>query len=256
MPAFMVSPGPDEFQLVKTETQAIGLDTAFTITPENDQYFYALYNSNGSLWTLGEEVVTGIFVEDRIENSEEQGVQVQLRTQSTADTVLGVLTTPSGSITSNNSSFKLWEFIISGDTTPNALGLYEFHMISPNAANYTFDELSIIESDKGFDLTGDRQVLGNTAVELFRDQMKASENAKEQVSGELSALAETPNIAEVTSKLLMSGVSLQNENISYGNLTSGLEKGTVNSFLSNGNIPLNFADLSDVTSTLRPMQRN
>ena len=31
------------------------------------------------------------------------------------------------------------------------------------------------------------------------------------------------------SELLMSGVSLQTENISYGNLTSGLKKGTVNS---------------------------
>ena len=62
--------------------------------------------------------------------------------------------------------------------TPNALGLYEFHMISANAARYSFDELSIVESDKGFDLTGDRQVLGDTAVELFREQMVASDRCK------------------------------------------------------------------------------
>ena len=64
------------------------------------------------------------------------------------------------------------------DAAPNALGLYEFHLISNNPTVYGFDELSIIESDKGFDLTGDRQVLGATAVELFREQMVASEDAK------------------------------------------------------------------------------
>ena len=50
MPAFSTSPGPDDFRLVRTETNAIGLDSAFTITPENDQYFYSLYDSSGSLW--------------------------------------------------------------------------------------------------------------------------------------------------------------------------------------------------------------
>ena len=50
MPAFSTSPGPDDFRLVRTETNAIGLDSAFTITPENDQYFYSLYDSSGRLW--------------------------------------------------------------------------------------------------------------------------------------------------------------------------------------------------------------
>ena len=50
MPAFLTSPGPDDFRLVRTETNAIGLDSAFTITPENDQYFYSLYDSSGRLW--------------------------------------------------------------------------------------------------------------------------------------------------------------------------------------------------------------
>ena len=36
----------DDFRLVRTETNAIGLDSAFTITPENDQYFYSLYDSS------------------------------------------------------------------------------------------------------------------------------------------------------------------------------------------------------------------
>ena len=97
-------------------------------------------------------------------------------------------------------------------------------MISADSAQYSFDELSIIESDKGFDLTGDRQVLGDTAVELFREQMEAVDFAREMVSGELSGLPDIPNVSEITSELLMPGVSLQTENISYGNLTSGLKK--------------------------------
>ena len=125
-------------------------------------------------------------------------------------------------------------------------------MISANAAQYSFDELSIVESDKGFDLTGDRQVLGDTAVELFREQMVASDNAREMVSGELSKLPEIPNVSEITSELLMPGVSLQTEDISYGNLTSGLKKGTVNSFVSNGNISLNFSDMSAETVSTQP----
>ena len=63
-------------------------------------------------------------------------------------------TNPAGGSVTSSSNFNLWEFVISGDATPNALGLYEFHMISANAAQYSFDELSIVESDKGFDLTG------------------------------------------------------------------------------------------------------
>ena len=50
----------------------------------------------------------------------------------------------------------------------------------------------------------------------------------------------------------MPGVSLQTENISYGNLTSGLKKGTVNSFVSNGNISLNFSDMSAETVSTQP----
>ena len=252
MPAFSTSPGPDDFRLVRTETNAIGLDSAFTITPENDQYFYSLYDSNGSLWELDNETVTGVFLEDRIENTEGEDTNVQLRTQSNADTILGVATNPAGGSVTSSSNFNLWEFVISGDATPNALGLYEFHMISANAAQYSFDELSIVESDKGFDLTGDRQVLGDTAVELFREQMVASDSAREMVSGELTGLPDVPNVAEISSELLMPGVSLQTEDISYGNLTSGLKKGTVNSFVSNGNISLNFSDMSAETVSTQP----
>jgi Ca2+-binding RTX toxin-like protein len=50
----------------------------------------------------------------------------------------------------------------------------------------------------------------------------------------------------------MPGVSLQTEDISYGNLTSGLKKGTVNSFVSNGNISLNFSDISADTVSTQP----
>ena len=50
---------------MRTETNAIGLDSAFTITPENDQYFYSLYDSSGRLWDLENETVTGVFLEDR-----------------------------------------------------------------------------------------------------------------------------------------------------------------------------------------------
>ena len=46
---------------MRTETNAIGLDSAFTLTPENDQYFYSLYDSSGSLWDLNNETVTGVF---------------------------------------------------------------------------------------------------------------------------------------------------------------------------------------------------
>ena len=70
MPAFSTSPGPDDFRLMRTETSAIGLDSAITITPENDQYFYSLYDSSGSLWGLDNETVTGVFLEDRTENTE------------------------------------------------------------------------------------------------------------------------------------------------------------------------------------------
>ena len=201
---------------------------------------------------LDNETVTGVFLEDRIENTEGEDTNVQLRTQSNADTILGVATNPAGGSVTSSSNFNLWEFVISGDATPNALGLYEFHMISANAAQYSFDELSIVESDKGFDLTGDRQVLGDTAVELFREQMVASDNAREMVSGELSGLPDIPNVSEISSELLMPGVSLQTEDISYGNLTSGLKKGTVNSFVSNGNISLNFSDMSAETVSTQP----
>ena len=61
MPAYMVSPGPDDFRLVRTETSAIGVDSAFTLTPENDQYFYSLYDAQSNLWELNNEVVTGLF---------------------------------------------------------------------------------------------------------------------------------------------------------------------------------------------------
>ena len=193
-----------------------------------------------------------MFLEDRTENTEGEDTNVQLRTQSNADTILGVATNPAGGSVTSSSNFNLWEFVISGDATPNALGLYEFHMISANAARYSFDELSIVESDKGFDLTGDRQVLGDTAVELFREQMVASDNAREMVSGELSGLPDIPNVSEISSELLMPGVSLQTEDISYGNLTSGLKKGTVNSFVSNGNISLNFSDMSAETVSTQP----
>ena len=252
MPAFSPSPGPDDFRLVRTETNAIGLDSAFTITPENDQYFYSLYGSSGRLWDPVNETVTGVFLEDRIKNTEGEDTNVQLRTQSNANTILGVATNPAGGSVTSTSNFNLWEFVISGDATPNALGLYEFHMISANAARYSFDELSIVESDKGFDLTGDRQVLGDTAVELFREQMVASDNAREMVSGELSGLPDVPGVSEISSELLMPGVSLQTEDISYGNLTSGLKKGTVNSFVSNGNISLNFSDMSAETVSTLP----
>ena len=252
MPAFSTSPGPDDFRLVRTETNAIGLDSAFTLTPENDQYFYSLYDSNGSLWELDNETVTGMFLEDRIENTEGEDTNVQLRTQSNADTILGVATNPAGGGVASSSNLNLWEFVISGDATPNALGLYEFYLISANAVQYSFDELSIVEADKGFDLTGDRQVLGDTAVELFREKMVASDNAREMVSGELTGLPEIPNVSEITSELLMPGVSLQTEDISYGNLTSGLKKGTVNSFVSNGNISLNFSNMSAETISTQP----
>ena len=58
--------------------------------------------------------------------------------------------------------------------------------------------------------------------------------------------------AEISSELLMPGVSLQTEDISYGNLTSGLKKGTVNSFVSNGNISLNFSNMSAETVSTQP----
>ena len=106
------------------------------------------------------ETVTGVFLEDRIKNSEGEDTNVQLRTHSNANTILGVATNPADGSGTSTSNFNLWEFVISGDATPNALGLYEFYMISANAARYSFDELSIVESDKGFDLTGDRQVIG------------------------------------------------------------------------------------------------
>ena len=35
-------------------------------------------------------------------------------------------------------------------------------------------------------------MLGDTAVELFREQMVASDNAREMVSGELSGLPDIP----------------------------------------------------------------
>ncbi|RZP23130.1 MAG: DUF4214 domain-containing protein [Burkholderiaceae bacterium] len=249
MPAFSTSPGPDDFRLVRTETNAIGLDSAFTLTLENDQYFYSLYDSNGSLWELDNETVTGMFLEDRIENTEGEDTTAQLRTQSSADTILGVATNPAGGSVTSTSIFNLREFVISGDATPNALGLYEFHMVSANAARYSLDELSIVESEKGFDLTGDRKVLGDTAVELFRKQIVESDSAREMVSGELTGLPDIPAVSEITSELLMPGVSLQTENISYGNLTSGLKKATVNSFVSNGNITLNFSDNSTETTS-------
>ena len=185
--------------------------------------------------------------------TEGEDTNVQLRTQSNADTILGVATNPAGGSVTSSSNFNLWEFVISGDATPNALGLYEFHMISANAAQYSFDELSIVESDKGFDLTGDRQVLGDTAVELFREQMVASDRCKR--NGQWRAFwayLMFPNVAETRSELLMPGVSLQTEDISYGNLTSGLKKGTVNSFVSNGNISLNFSNMSGETISTQP----
>ena len=43
------------------------------------------------------ETVTGVFIEDRAENSEGEDTNVQLRTQSNADTILGVATNPAGS---------------------------------------------------------------------------------------------------------------------------------------------------------------
>ena len=135
MPAFSPSPGPDDFRLVRTETNAIGLDSAFTITPENDQYFYSLYDSSGRLWGFNNETVTGVFLEDRIENTEGEDTNVQLRTQSNADTILGVATNPAGGSVTSSSNFNLWEFVISGDATPNALGLYEFHMISSKCSS-------------------------------------------------------------------------------------------------------------------------
>ena len=251
MPAYMASPGPDDFRIVLTETDAIGLDSSFTLTPENGQYFYSLYDASGKLWDLGNETITGFFLEDRVEKLEGDERQAQLRTHNNANTILGVVTSPSGSTVSNGSSANLWEFAISGDAIGNSLGMYEFRMISANPVVYGFDELSIIESDKGFDLTGDRQVLGDTAVELFRDQMLASGIAKEMVSAELSGLPANPVVSKTTSELLMSGVSLQTEEITYGNLTSSLEKGTVNSFLSNGDIALSFREASaEIASNL------
>ena len=98
-------------------------------------------------------------------------------------------------------------------------------------------------------MTGDRQVLGATAVEFFREQMVASEDAKNMVSAELSSLPNIPAISKTTSELLMQGVSLQTEEITFGNLSSGLTKGTVNSFLSNGDVVLNFGDVSAVSTS-------
>ena len=247
MPAFMMSPGPDDFRLVKTETSAIGLDTAFSLTTDTNQKFYSVYDVNGANWGTNDEFITGLFVESRVNDSGEE-TKVQLRTDENADKVLGIVTTSSSNIVSTSTSFNLYEFVISGDASANVLGLYEFHMISANVVNYSLDELSIIESDKGFDLTGDRQILGNTAVESFRQKMLDTENARNIVSGELTNLPRLPSVSETVSELLMPGVSLEKQTITYGNLNEGLKKGTVNSFLSNGNISLDFDTDSENSS--------
>ena len=98
MPAYIASPGPDDFRLVKTDTQSIGLDSEITLTPESDQKFYSLYDSTGKPWELNNETVTGIFLEERIDIDGEN--TVQLRTESTANTVLGVVTNSSTTVTS------------------------------------------------------------------------------------------------------------------------------------------------------------
>ena len=126
MPAYIVSPGPDDFRLVKTDTQSIGLDSEITLTPESDQNFYSLYDSTGKTWELNNETVTGIFLEERVVIDGENA-KVQLRTESAANTVLGVVTNPSTTVTSAKGNSKLWEFVISGDAAVNALGLYEFN---------------------------------------------------------------------------------------------------------------------------------
>ena len=98
-------------------------------------------------------------------------------------------------------------------------------------------------------MSGDRQVLGATAVEFFREQMVASEDAKNMVSAELSILPNIHAISKTTSELLMQCVILKTEEITFGNLSSGLTKGTVNSFLSNGDVVLNFGDVSAVSTS-------
>ena len=67
------------------------------------------------------------------------------------------------------------------------------------------------------------------------DDDKAAQNI---VSGHITSLTEFPAIGKSTSELLMNGVSLQKDTLTYGALSDGYEKKTLNSFLSNGDISL------------------
>jgi len=235
MPAFIVAQGPDEFSIVKTETSAYGLDSKMWVLPNFDQYFFSLHNNDGSLWQASNQTIKGLYVESRsspvVEGADDTATKVD-------DKVLVVTTAVSSNTTAVTTTFDLWEFVISGDTTSNSLGLFEFTMSSLNSQSMSLDELSILEADKGFDLTGDRQVLGDAAVQAFKTEMLQDALAKDLVSAEISKLTGDPVVSETSATLLMDGVSLQTETITFGDLTTGFEKKVLNSFLSNGNINL------------------
>ena len=241
VPAYIVEPGPDDFDLIKTETNAIGLQSKMWLVPGAEQLFFSLHTTNGGLWNPSNQQMKGFYIETRSPSVATASGETTAVTYSGVDTkILGIATAPSSASTMTPSSFSLWEFTVSADAVTNELGLMEFTLSSDTSQTISFDALSVLEAEKGFDLTGDRQVLGSTSTTTFKTRIEEDAATLSKVNIKLSALPSDPTINESSSKLLQSGVSLETNVLKYGDVT--IDKNILNSFLSNGAISIELDD--------------
>jgi hypothetical protein len=244
VPAFMVQPGPDDFDLVQTETNVLGLQSKMWLISGIDQHFFSLHSSNGNPWDPLNQQIKGFYIETRdssVVDSEDETTSSGVETK-----VLGVATAPSSVL--SPASFSLWEFTISADSTTNELGLMEFTLSSDIAQTISLDSLSVLEAEKGFDLTGDRQVLGSTSTTTFKTRIEEDAATLSKVNTKLSSLPNDPTINEASSKLLQTGVSLETNVLIYGD--SKIDKKILNSFISNGTISIELDDFASAGQSL------
>ena len=245
VPAYIVKPGPDDFDLVKTETNALGLQSKMWLVPGVDQNFFSLHTTNGNLWSPSNQKIKGFYIETRKPAS--LAADDAVTTASGVDTkVLGVATAPSSIVTP--SSFSLWEFTVSGDSVTNELGLMELTLSSDTAQTISIDALSVLENEKGFDLTGDRKVLGSASTNTFKTRIEEDAATLLKVNTKLNSLALEPTINEASSKLIQTGVSLETNILVYGD--SRIDKKILNSFISNGTIAIELDDSVSAGQTL------
>ena len=241
VPAYIVEPGPDDFDLVKTETAAIGIQSEMWLFPGVEQLFFSLHTNDGSLWNPSNQEMKGFYIETKTPSVEAVSGEITSVTSSGVETkVLGLATAPSSALTLTPNSFSLWEFTVSADASTNELGLMQFSLSSDTAQTISLGALSVLEAEKGFDLTGDRQVLGSTSTTTFKTRIEEDATTLLKVNTKLSALPSNPTIDESSSKLLQSGVSLETNVLKYGDAT--IDKNILNSFVSNGAIPIELDD--------------